>query len=464
MKKSLFVIIMAIAILLIKSFFTVNVYASEFNNENDLVEIKTIQYDQRYYYFGDKGHFFIRKIDPGRFNEKKYITSFDIPGSKGKIRYFDSEKKLITLELKEGSVNVNTTIFIETDMYSMMLGKPYIYKDLGHGTIEHMGAGAITVKKIGGKFYLSYAFNFEKDTFGIMWGIGSYNKLLDLENTNNQKIWGNYDLDRKARLSYNGYHYKSPNSYIPSTNMSYWLIPSDYLANALIATGGSMASDILGNALLNINMLKVNEEGFMPTYPKSSWLYNDYGIEGGFFDTRFNGDTIYTYLNAYKKFGNEKYRSTYLKMSDYYMRHGEKNHYKIISDSGDEGRLVQDYHAPNAKETLCALNHQLQAINAFYGLYQQEGDEKYLAFSDILLLGVKNTRDSWILPGGDLHYAYMGNGNMGRKDYEYLTYNDLFNVQNKIIQIKGVEDYDIRVLMEFKKGWMDKNGITQYKK
>ena len=66
--------------------------------------------------------------------------------------------------------------------------------------------------------------------------------------------------------------------------------------------------------------------------------------------------------------------------------------------------------------------------------------------------------------GGDLHYAYMGNGNMGRKDYEYLTYNDLFNVQNKIIQIKGVEDYDIRVLMEFKKGWMDKNGITQYKK
>ena len=74
MKKSLFVIIMAIAILLIKSFFTVNVYASEFNNENDLVEIKTIQYDQRYYYFGDKGHFFIRKIDPGRFKEKKYIT------------------------------------------------------------------------------------------------------------------------------------------------------------------------------------------------------------------------------------------------------------------------------------------------------------------------------------------------------------------------------------------------------
>ncbi|MGI6751997.1 MAG: hypothetical protein ACOX4U_05180 [Anaerovoracaceae bacterium] len=463
MKKTLGVVMM-VTIILLASFHVGNVHALGSKMENDLVEIKTAKYDQRYYYFEDKGHFFIRKIDPNKFDEKKYITSYDIPGDKGVIRYFDSAKKMKTVELTEGPININTTIFIETDRYSMVLGKPYIYRNLGYETIEHVGVGSISVKKIATGYNLTYTFNFQKNTFGIMWGVGSYNKLLDLENINNQKLWGNYDLDYNARLSYNGYHYRSPNSYVPSTNKSFWLIPSDHLANALIGTGGSLASNILGNALININLLKINGEGFMPTYPKSTWLYNDYGIGGGFFDTRFNGDTICTYLIAYKKFGNEKYRSAYLKMAEYYMSHGEKNHYTISGNTGGEGWLVQDYYAPNAKKTLCALNHQLQAINAFYSLYLQEGNEKYLWFSDILLQGIKNSRNLWMIPHGDLHYAYMGNGKMGKADYPYLTYNDLYNVQQKIIHIKGVEDPDIKILMDHKRKWMDKNGVTQYKK
>jgi len=52
---------------------------------------------------------------------------------------------------------------------------------------------------------------------------------------------------------------------------------------------------------------------------------------------------------------------------------------------------------------------------------------------------------------------------MGFKDYDYLTYNDLLNVQDDLMRIKGQRDPDLDVLIQSKKFWMDANGITGYK-
>ena len=65
-------------------------------------------------------------------------------------------------------------------------------------------------------------------------------------------------------------------------------------------TGGSLAAEIMGNALLIIAGESVNDQGYIPTLPESSWLSTDYKIGPGFFDTSFNADSIETFLVAYK--------------------------------------------------------------------------------------------------------------------------------------------------------------------
>ena len=223
-----------------------------------------------------------------------------------------------------------------------------------------------------------------------------------------------------------------------------------------------MASNIFGNALLQIESKNILSEGFLPTLPKSTWLYNDYGIESGFFDTRFNADTIETNIIAWRIFREPLYRENYLKLSDYYIKHFEKNHYSLLDSMGNECYLVDDYFYPRAKISHVSLNHQLQGIHIFYMLYETEKDIKYLNIADKMLSGIKVTKDRWIMANGNLIYAYMPDGTMGLPDYPYLTYNDLLAVQSDLQRIKGVKDPDIEALIITKKLWMDNNGISGY--
>jgi hypothetical protein len=81
-----------------------------------------------------------------------------------------------------------------------------------------------------------------------------------------------------------------------------------------------------------------------------------------------------------------------------------------------------------------------------------------------MINGVKITRDRWIMPDGNLEYAYMPDGSMGLVDYDYLTYNDLLNVQEDLVRIKGQGDQDLQILMESKRLWMDRNNVSGYRK
>jgi len=429
---------------------------------NQLVERETSFYRQRFYNYENKGHFFIRHID--YHNSPVYQTSFYIPGNKGVINYVNLNKEIVSIPLTNGLTTVATTLFISTDDYHMVLGQPYSYRSLGNGTIEAVQRGQISFKKEDMRWLVSYSFRLQPNQFGVMWGLGSKNTLVDWDYKSMRKIWANYDLDQWARLNYNGYHYKSPSSYVPSSPSSFWHIPSDFLTNALIKTGGSLASEILGNALLMINALNINDEGYYATQPLSNWLYTDYQIKGNFFDTRFNADTIETYIRAYRKYQLVYYREHYLKMAQYYLAHGEKHHYKVYNQQGVEGWLVQDYFGEGGKKNHVSLNHQVQGAHIFYMLYSEERDERYLKFADKLLQGVKNTRDQWLMSDGNLHYAYLIDGTMGLKDYPHLTYNDLFTLQKDLVNIYGSEDPDIKLLMTSKRVWMDANGVTDYMK
>ena len=419
-------------------------------------------YSQREFRLPDKGWFFIRKISSSA--DDLYLTSFEIPGDSGTLRYFDPDGSLVETDLTGGVLPAGKMLFLSTEKYNYILGQPYSYKDLGSGTVQSIGAHSISISKGEGKWLVTQRFNLLPGSFGIMWGIGSSEPLVDFSNKYQRIIWGGYDLNENARLLYDGYHYKSPTTYIPYAEGSYWRIPSDYLTNSLIKTGGSPASDVLGNALLRIAHGNINEEGYIPSLPKSLWLYNDYGINEGFFDTRFNADTLETNVIAHRKFGDQVFRDAYLKLAEYYLMHGTTRKIVNYDSFGNEGWLVEDYYGTGGSPTHISLNHQLQAIHTFYMLYEDEKDERYLDFAEKMLQGVKNTTYAWINHDGNLKYAYLQNGEMGLRDYDYLTYNDLLNVQDDLIRVKGQRDPDLDLLIQGKKFWMDANGITGYRK
>jgi len=49
-------------------------------------------------------------------------------------------------------------------------------------------------------------------------------------------------------------------------------------------------------------------------------------------------------------------------------------------------------------------------------------------------------------------------------DYDYLTYNDLLNVQEALVRITGEVDQDLQILMESKRLWMERNNVSGYRK
>ncbi|MCR3956392.1 MAG: hypothetical protein NUK57_08835 [Gudongella sp.] len=409
-----------------------------------------------------KGSFFMRRVVSK--TDHLYWTSFRIPGENGALRYFDDDRNLVEAPMVEGSLPQGRILFLSTDKYNYILGQPYTYRDLGAGTREAISSHPIQLKRDQDGWIVTFRYSLSPGVQGILWGAGSSQNLVDFNNKDQFRLWSNYDLDKNARLLYDGYHYRSPSTYHPSTPGSYWRIPSDYLTNSMIRSGGSTASELIGASLLKIAHKNISNEGFLPSLPRSSWLFDDYGIESGFFDTRFNADTIETNIVAFRRYGDSVYRDMAVRLAAYYLEHGRSNKYVVYDPIIGEGWLVHDYYHPSGRENHTSLNHQLQAIHSFLLLYESERSPEYLDFAQKMINGVKITRDRWIMPDGNLEYAYMPDGSMGLVDYDYLTYNDLLNVQEDLVRIKGQGDQDLQILMESKRLWMDRNNVSGYRK
>ena len=417
--------------------------------------------EQRNIIFQDEGYFYMRRID---FKESQgnYYTSFSIPGTTGTLTYFDTDKNKVTIPLVDGPLPLDVLLIIETPEHHMILGQAYQYRDLGRGTKQSYTTDTlpIYIEQRDGYWEVIYRYKYIEGNHGILWGIGSNQPFFDLTNEAQATLWSVYDVTQSARLAEDGYYYKSPNSYIPTHKDAFWRNPSMYLATSFIKTGGSKAADMIGQSLLLIATENLEEEGYFKTLPESSWLKNDYDIDHGFFDTRFNGDIGDTYLEAYKKFGNPIYREMYLKMGEYYLNHVKTKKFVNWSVLGEEGWLVQDYHhEQGAKPNHSSLNHQLHAINWFLRIYEVEQDLRYEQAARKMIQGIKNIRDRWIMPDGNLEYAYMPDDTMGLVDYPYLTYNDLLATQKILFRIDGEIDSDLEILVQSKKEWMDRNHI-----
>jgi hypothetical protein len=388
--------------------------------------------------------------------------NFEIPGNSIEIRYIgDDGNWYMTTNLQSVP---QKTLFIDTDLCSLALSVPAVYKDsYVNNTLEvipEMESG-VTITKTETGYSIAYSYPGAYGTIGELWYLYSQNKLADWNNANHFSVL-NTDLSSKHRISFDGYYYPTPYNYEPCGDNVFYRQPSDYVGSQFVNFGDFPAANELGYVLTYTCMKNQNVQGYWATGPKSGWLAADFNIGTGFYDTRFNTDFACSLLKAYQRYGNEEFLTAAVRYAEYFKKHVQNNSYQTLYG----GYLVSDYGSfdGNHIKTHVSLNHQLAEMNYLYQLYDITREESYLLLADKMLQAIEDTRDQWVLADNNLNYAlhYTGTYNT-MKDYPYLTYNDLFNTKTILNTCFNRSSETIDYLMSCKMQWMQANNVTGYK-
>lgn len=391
--------------------------------------------------------------------------SFSIPGSSGTMRFYDPTfGKWITKPLS-GQFPRNTIVFADTDRCHMIISPARNYFDRGFDSIEEVysGATAITAAPGWDGYNIEVSFDALPGTVGRMWAVRSDQPLVNWTDETSAALKMHFDLAAK-RWEDDGFYMRSPDTYLPHGLRMFWRNPSAILMRGLSYLADCRGAADLAVAMCVVTMGNQNAEGYWPTGPISTWLMEDYGIGTGFYDTRFNTDATMAFIVCYRRFGDPRYLETAKRQAGFFLKHAAGNHYTVTGDGG-EGWLVYDYEWPGngCRPSHTSLNHQAAEVFMLLNLYQETGDEEYIGLADKMMLAVDITAGDWILPDGNLHYAYLPDGSMGLRDYPNLTYNDLFDLAAKLRELYLPAHPSLGTLMASKLEWMKANNITGYK-
>ncbi|HWI55102.1 MAG TPA: hypothetical protein VNT57_05390, partial [Desulfobacteria bacterium] len=291
------------------------------------------------------------------------------------------------------------------------------------------------------------------------WGILGNSPLIDWSDPSAVNAARMGDLVRYRKLSTDGIYYLTPWNYYPSEKTAFWLNPaSTYHVAGMFSRydSGSYFRDIAMASMYSAIETQTKDYYWVST-PRSDWLYQDYGIPSGFYDTRFNTDVSEYLLDMYKKTGEklaleaaENY-ATWLR--NYVNEQG-------IPTSGG-GMLVPDYFKKGFahKKANVSLNHLVAEMNFLYKLYLMNNDFANYKTAELIRRGVRDTGRNWIRADGDLHYAYLGEGKYGMQDYPLLTLNDLRLGQRLIKEANknGQSDDVFQMLIKAKENYLIKN-------
>lgn len=292
--------------------------------------------------------------------------------------------------------------------------------------------------------------------------VKSSEMLLDWEKEGCKDLWKGYANGGDGRWCYDGYYWPSPESYVPSGEDVYYRTPAAYLCRSLVGAGTAyrLAED-LAPCTVDVMIQQQNEEGYFPTPPESQWLFTDYGIPAGFYDTRFNTDLLEAILPAWEAYGWPQFRDALERYVAFYKTFAETHH----RETSGGGWMIDDYyHVLERDQSHTSLNHQLAEALIAYRISDALEDQELAQLADRMVRAVEDTAENWIREDHNLHYAFYRDGTYGGDDYPYLTYDDLFKIQQKLEERYGYRSAALDHMMEEKKIWMDANGVTQYRK
>ena len=363
-----------------------------------------------------------------------------------------------TTSVMEARLNINSQsklpkggVFLDSDKLNAFFSYSSCYKKYKNGVVQELWdkASALELTEDGVKIRLAG----EKGTTSEFWGLMSKEKLVDWSNKAVVTDLRISDLNRVRKWRQDGIYYVLPTTYSPYVKSGFYRNNAQHIGEKYLRVNGGRFFEDFGYMALQVAKRTQNEDGYWGTQPLSQWIYKDYGIGAGFFDTRFDTEGALFLLKGYKKYGEQAFLDGAVSFGDYYVKHALSNSAKTKNG----GLLVYDYGSESTAGRVnhVSLNHQLCGMNYLYELYQVTGDETYLSTANRLLKAVEDTMASWVRKdNGDLHYAYLKNGKYGMKDYPELTLNDLKLSQEFVSDILGEENKALAYLINKKETYL----------
>ncbi len=401
------------------------------------------------------------RMSAGEKDSAYHMVHSDILNSReGTIWYYDFEtsfwKSAPLAEMELGT----TCVYIDGEAQDYFIYVPIGYQVLENNSLRENGSkGYLSVTKEGGHWRLRiYGSFLQAGTicdYSIVRSSGD-EQLLNTADENVMKLWSSYCHNGDGRWCYDGYYFPAADTYVPTGNGCLYRCVAAYFAKSMEwqAESSRCAAD-LSVAILDTIALQQNEEGYFPTMSGSTWLQADYGIGPGFYDTRFNSDLLLIYEHFISRTGG--FQQVVSRYFDFYLDFAEQHHYE--TENG--GYLVWDYNDAT-QPVHCSLNHQLAEMLILYRFATLLDRPELEEMADRMLLGIEDTCEGWIMENGNLHYCYMDGGVFGKDDYPYLTYNDLYNMQQEFEKMGRGRNEALDRLMEAKLSWMQANGVTGY--
>ncbi|MGI6576800.1 MAG: hypothetical protein ACOX1Q_01870 [Eubacteriales bacterium] len=443
--------------------------AVEYTDEGGTANVETyriVKYREHYtdcyvenkrYLFENGDEFLLRKFCNSDGIEKVVYTIY---GKNGSVTYIDQATGEWISSSPTGDMT-DAVLFIQTDESFVILGPAAIYKPYGDGNLLDTGLrGSVNMCEVETGYEVTIRLPLSDGNEAHIWALSIQNpeyEWNDIVRSN----WKRIDFNADHRICFDGAYYISPESYKPYESGMFYRCPAVHPAIVLLEEDSRVAN-ILSVVLLDEAVKKQNRHGYWPTPAESRWLREDYHIGSHFYDTRFNNDVTMRLFEAYKKLGYQHYLGAALRQTEWLICHASKNHIKV-----EDGILVEDYGVPKGdrkvKQTHSSLNHQLQEIKVLLTAHECTGESNYYEFAEELLSGIRSAESKWYNGNRGLAYAIKPDGTPGLNDYPYLTYNDLYDVQEILSRVDEERDPVLDRLMAYKLKHMLENDIIGYK-
>lgn len=388
------------------------------------------------------------------------LDAITLPEQTALYRFDRQDQSWFSSELGRGELACGQ-FHVRSAAGSMLLVAPQSYIQRDNQMLEHLPEldGYLRSRPISDGWRVEFCVPAVPDTQAEYFYLASQEELVDWDDAAARISWASYDLTGVNRWCYNGYYYRTPDTYVPSGENYFHLLPAAHIAVRCTEHDYRGCFD-LALVMLHVMLELQNDQGYFPTLAESTWLSHDYGIPAGFYDTRFNSDLVKALLTMNRRYNIPEFADAAIRYGQFYQSMAERCHFTVDSYAW----LVWDYYVPGMDTpTHCSLNHQAAEILVLYQLYDLTNFEDYRQLAEFMVKGILALGDAWILENGDLAYAYLPNGDMGMTDYPYLTYNDLFDLREALDRRYGEHDPQLDRLMESKRQWMDARKITGYK-
>ena len=363
----------------------------------------------------------------------------------------------------EGSYDASC-LFVDTEQENLLLYMPMAYAHIENGCVRYLpdrkGYLDVTKNEDGSLHLELYARGCGEEASSDFFLASCRDAALDWSSEGVRGYWRPYTNDQDGRFLYDGYYWITPETYEPHGEDVFANWVASYFVKSFVY--GSEYYDVMQPIrlfMIDTVIRNQNEAGFWPSNALSTWLQEDYGIGPGYYDTRFNSDFADILMKTVRDAGGEEILEALDRYCDFYVDFAGREGWELGG-----GLAVPDYYFPGMKKPHMSLNHQLAETEVLYQAAMLLDRSELTDLADLLLAALEGTAEQWIMPDGNLEYAIYPDGQFGGKDYPYLTYDDLYNTQALLESMGRERSESLQLLMDSKQQWMDRNGITGYKR